>query len=347
MTRLQIPAVSAVAQRVASLLTGALLLFGLAACETMGSGGGDLNAGLTARPKPAIAFAPVQGVPAKYAAKMNEQLAEAAKAKGIQVVDANAAEYIVKGAYIALPEARKGTKISYALDVTDKAGKRIHRLEGEELVSERRGGDSWSHVNDEAIQKVADKSATELNGWMENPNPPAAPAVAQAQQSDPATTASVSDGATRNGGSLAASVPASTPPAQPRVTQTAAAPAEIVAVVAPVAGAPGDGQTSLSDAMRRHLARQGVKVASGATAGAYQIRGSVEMGAAEDGEQPITIRWVVADPGGKELQDAVVQRNKVAAGSLDGAWGPVADAAASEAAKAVAKLIAKPGGQAS
>ncbi len=351
MTRVISSAVSAVAHRAASLLTGALLIFGLAACETMSSGGGDLNAGLTAKPKPTIAFAPVQGVPAKHAAKLNEQLAASAKEKGLQVVEAKDAELIVRGAYIALPEARKGTKVTYALDITDKSGKRVHRLEGEELVSERRGGDSWAHVSDEGLQKVVVKSTADLNGWMGNPSGQPAPvAVAGAQPGDPVATASVSPASQpANGGSLAASVsPAASASSRPQVTRTAAvAPAEVLALVSPVTGAPGDGQVALSEAMKRHLSQQGVKLASSASAPAYKVRGSVEMGAAENGEQPITIRWTVSDPSGKDLDNAVVQRNKVPAGSLDGTWGPVADAAAGEAAKAVAKLIAKPSGQAS
>ena len=74
------------------------------------------------------------------------------------------------------------------------------------------------------------------------------------------------------------------------------------------------------------------------------MAGNVEMGGAVDGQQPITIQWTVVDPNGKTLDKAVVQRNKVAQGSLDGPWGQVADLAAGEAAKSIAKLIVKPAG---
>lgn len=359
MTRVITPALYAVALRAASLLTGVLVLFALTACETMTSGGGDLNAGLSQKAKPTIAFSPVQGVPEKYATKLNDELGSSAKAKGLQVVDAKDAEYIVRGAFIALPEARKGTKVTYALDVTDKAGKRLHRLEGEELVSERRGGDSWAHVNEEALQRVVAKSTAELNGWIENPNGTAggAPALAAASASPTAASGTAVASATprpaaqqpANAGSLSASV-ATAQPAQaqrPQVTRTAAAPADVVALVPPVTGAPGDGQTALSEAMKKHLGQQGVKLASAGASSAYKVQGQVEMGPADNGEQPITIRWTVLDPSGRVLDNAVVQRNKVPAGSLDGTWGPVADAAAGEAAKAVSRLLGKPAGQAS
>jgi hypothetical protein len=113
-----------------------------------------------------------------------------------------------------------------------------------------------------------------------------------------------------------------------------------------VAGAPGDGSQSLTAAMRRHLQSAGVKLVDRPPSNAtvYTVKGNVEMGGAENGQQPITIQWTVVDPNGKTMDKAVVQRNKVAEGSLDGPWGQIADLAAGEAAKSIAKLIVKPAG---
>jgi hypothetical protein len=94
--------------------------------------------------------------------------------------------------------------------------------------------------------------------------------------------------------------------------------------------------------MRRHLESAGVKLVE-SSLNAYSVRGSVQLGSADAGQQPITIRWTVIDPAGKTMEKAVVQRNKVPAGSLNGEWGQIADLAAGEAAKSVAKLI-KPTG---
>jgi hypothetical protein len=119
-----------------------------------------------------------------------------------------------------------------------------------------------------------------------------------------------------------------------------------VAVVPAVTGAPGDGKTALSDAMRKALGRQGVKLSSAGGAGTYKIQGQVELGAVSNGQQPITIRWVVIDPAGKQMEKTVVQNNKISAGSLDGAWGEVAEQAAGAAASEVSKLLSKGSGQA-
>ena len=72
----------------------------------------------------------------------------------------------------------------------------------------------------------------------------------------------------------------------------------------------------------------------------YTVRGRVTMGRPQGGQQDIKIDWQVYDPRGKRL-GTVTQANKVGQGSLDGKWGPVADAAASDAANGIAKLIPK------
>ena len=365
MTRENKPAALSAARGAASLLTGALLLAGLTGCS------GDLfqkgdSANSSMKAKPAVALAPAQGLPQKYASKVNDQLAVAMKANGVAIVDAKDAVYVVKPTYVAQAEAKHGTKVAYTIDVMDKAGNKVRSITGEEIVSPKRGGDSWHHVNEEAVQKVAMKSATDVNAWMENPTASApAPVVADAKPAEAApvkaavaSSASAPVKAAANAtpkaprakaaptetASLASAVDTSAP-AHP-VQTASAAPQEVLAVVPVVSGAPGDGKTSLSEAMKKALGRQGVKLASGSAAGTYKIQGQVEMGTVSNGQQPITIRWVVIDPSGKQMEKTVVQNNKITAGTLDGAWGEVAEQAAGAAASEVSKLLSKGSGQA-
>ena len=351
MTRENQPAAQSAAHRAASLLTGALLLAGLAGC------GGSLfqnsdTADATLKAKPTVALSSAEGVPQKYAAKVNEQLAASITAKGVQIVQAKDAKYIIKPKYAAVPEPKHGTKLTYTIDVTDKAGNKIRSIGGEEVVSAKQGGDAWNHVTEEGVQKVAAKSATEVTAWIENPNaPPPNAAVASATPAPAAAPVKVAartapkaapaqPAAAPQTASLAAVVEA--PAAAPAKQKAAAAPAEVVAVVPSVTGAPGDGKTALAEAMKRALKQQGIKLASAAKAGAYKIQGQVELGTAANGQQAITIRWVVVDPAGKQMEKTVVQNNKIVAGSLDGAWGEVADQAAGAAASEVTKLLQKP-----
>lgn len=344
MTREKKPAAPSAAHRAASLLTGALMIAGLAGCgNNLFPNSEAANASLKA--KPAVAVSPVLGVPQKYTSKVTDQLIASMKEKGVQVVDANDAQYILKAAYIAMPEPKKGTKVTYSIDVTDKAGNRVRRIEGEELVSPKRGGDAWTHVTDEAVQKVAIKSATDINAWIENPSAPANP-VAVAEATDASQSAKPAHPAQKVASAKSASQTSSLSAAvvSPLSHQAAAkAPhkSEVIALVPNVTGAPGDGQTALADAMKRALNQRGVKLTDASAAGVYKIQGHVEMGAAADGQQPITIRWLVVDPSGKQMEKTVVQNNKVEAGRLDKNWGDIADQAAGAAAVEVMKLLNK------
>ncbi len=346
MTRENYPAAQSAARRAASLLTGALLIAGLAGC------GGSLfqnsdTADAALKAKPAVALSPVEGVPQKYASKVNEQLAASIKAKGVQIVEAKDAKYIIKPTYLAAAEPKHGTKVAYTINVTDKAGNQVRSITGEELVSPKRGGDSWTHVNDEGVQKVTAKSAVDVAAWIDNPNAPA-PSAAVASAS-PAPAKVAANVAAKP--AAAKSAPAATPTlaaavdtsaAGPAEKKVAAAPAEVIAVVPAVIGAPGDGKSSLAEAMKRALSHQGIKLAAAAKHGTYKIQGHVELGAVAGGQQPITIRWVVVDPSGKQMEKTVIQNNRVVAGSLDGAWGDIADQAAGAAASEVSKLLQKP-----
>ena len=295
--------------------------------------------------KPAVALSQAEGVPQKYASKVNEQLTASVRAKGVQIVEAKDAQYIIKTTFAAKADAKHGTKVAYTIDVTDKAGNKVRTIGGEAIVSDKHGGDSWSHVTEEGLQQVAVKSATDMTAWIDNPTASvalasAAPAPAAAPVKVAAKTAPKPAPAqpAAGGETLSAAVAIPVPEKQ----KAAAGPAEVVAIVPVVTGAPGDGKTALAEAMKRALKGQGIKLTSAAKPGTYKIQGQVELGAESGGQQAITIRWAVIDPTGKQMEKTVVQNNKIVAGSLNGAWGEIADQAAGAAASEVTKLLQKP-----
>lgn len=265
---------------------------------------------------------------------MNEMLVASAGQRNIPVVASKDAEYTIRGYLVAAADP-KGTKLSYIWDVTDKGGKRAKRLQGDELIEGKKGGDPWALVDDAAMQRIATKTTEQIVAWM-----PTAGGLG--------TTASTTDATAPSAASVQENAPprqAAAPAPSSSVLAAQAAPAPesstgaAVAVVPPVTGAPGDGENSLTSAMRRHLQQAGVKLVDGDVPNAYTVRGSVQLGSADAGQQPVTIRWLVVDPNGKTMEKAVVQRNKVPEGSLDGSWGQVAELAAGEAARSVVKLI--------
>jgi hypothetical protein len=105
-----------------------------------------------------------------------------------------------------------------------------------------------------------------------------------------------------------------------------------------VEGAPGDGATSLTRAMRFYLQQAKVKVVDKPEPDAMIVQGTVEMGAARGGSQPITITWRVLKPDGSEA-GKVAQNNAVPTGSLDKAWGDVAFLVAEAATPGVTRII--------
>lgn len=292
-----------------------------------------------------IAFAPVIGAPSKISSNLNKMLKEVAEQKSIPVVSTSQADYTIRG-YLVAQSNPKGTKLSYIWDVSDKAGKRAKRFQGDDLIEGKKGGNPWSAVDDEVMKRLADKTVDELQAWLPKDTP--APATAS---NDPGkkrisetSQASASQNSHRNTSAKPAAAKSRRPVTHTNTVLASAQPTRVVAVVPPVTGAPGDGQSSLTDAMKRHLTRAGISLATPGEGSAYVVRGSVEMGTAKNGQQSITIRWLVVGPNGQAMEKTVVQRNNVPEGSLDGSWGQVADLAAGEAAKSVAKLLGQRAG---
>jgi len=345
-TRVNFAAALCAAQRIALLILGAVFILNLAACGSSSTTtNAELNQPLTAQPatKP-VAIASIIGAPPEVSAKLTEKLSAAAKGKNVNMVPAANAEFTLDG-YLVASNDRAGTKLSYIWYVSDKTGKRLKSIKGDEIVAKKKPNDPWSVIEDATIDKIADRTSGELYAWLV---PSAAPATPQmggvpvasaGRTGEPATTGST---AVLTPATTAASAERKPEPARTAAVKPAAGPQGTpIVVVTPVAGAPGDGQTALANAMKKHLASHGIKVAEAGANGAYSVRGVVELGPATDGQQPITIRWLVIDPSGKQLKDAVVQREKIEPGSLDVTWGQVADIAAGAAAVELAKIVPK------
>ncbi len=109
--------------------------------------------------------------------------------------------------------------------------------------------------------------------------------------------------------------------------------------VGAVAGAPGNGNDALRKAMTNHLANHGVRLADRAGGkNTFSVAATVNLGEAAGGTQEVRISWRVLDAEGEE-RGSVDQANAVAAGSLDGDWGAVAEAVAAAAAGGIAQLV--------
>ena len=327
--------------RAALLLISAI---GLAGCETgsnifAGAGGEDTATQLAAAPqnttgKAKMAVAPIVGPPDATSRALQSQVTTALEQQKITVAKqpTEPAEYTLRG-YVVAAKEKASTKISYIWDVTDPSGKRVNRITGEEIAPGAGVQESWAAATPAVVNQIAGKTASQVAAWLPSQTraAPASPAAAQPAAGVPVASAAVP---ATTGATAATAAP---PPAT--ATGSIGRGGPILTSVPNVTGAPGDGSIALTGAIQRELTRNGIQLSS-AAGETYKVEGKVSVGAVRDGKQPITIDWHVKDPKGKQL-GTVSQKNEVPQGSLDGAWGKTADAAAAAAAQGIIKLLPK------
>jgi hypothetical protein len=109
-------------------------------------------------------------------------------------------------------------------------------------------------------------------------------------------------------------------------------------MVADVTGAPGDGNTSLTNQMRTHLGLLGPVVQTTAAGADYTVQGQVKAVPIPGNQQRIEIQWMIKNAAGQDL-GKVVQLNEIPAGTLDHYWGDVAVVVATEASGGVNDVL--------
>jgi hypothetical protein len=342
-----------------------LAAFALAGCESGSNilGGADGIAPQTAlaTPPPApsssqlakMEIAPVIGAPDNISHDLQTQLTASFDRSKISVAKApgGKGEYVLRG-YIVAAREKTGSKISYIWDVTDQTGKRANRITGEEFAAGA-GKDPWSAVTPQIVQSIADKTAAQIASWLPGGSGSSVPVASAAQAVTPVASAASAASSAATGqaaqkvamatpavasGTLPAVTPAALTVPSGATTGSIDSNAPVVTTVSSVTGAPGDGSATLTTAIQRELSNKGVSLTPSPTGPAYKVEGKVAMGQGKDGKQPIQIDWNVIDPTGKKL-GTVSQKNEVPQGSLDGAWGKTADAAAAAAAQGILKLL--------
>ncbi len=285
-----------------------------------------------------IMIAPVIGAPDSVAKQLQTQLTSAIEKHRVTVAKAatDKAEFTLRG-YIVSAREKTATKVSYIWDVTDPTGKRVNRITGEEVIGGGESKDPWAAVSPQVVDMIATKTAGSLAAWL--------PTQSQAA----IATSAPAPGAQATATGAAPLQTSATQPPQPSaagLSQSATGPTTgsigregaVNAMVPSVTGAPGDGSVSLTGALQRELSRNGVALTDKPQGQTYRVEGKVVVGEGKDGKQPIQIDWNVKDPGGKKL-GTVSQKNEIPQGSLDGAWGKTADAAAAAAAQGILKLL--------
>ena len=112
--------------------------------------------------------------------------------------------------------------------------------------------------------------------------------------------------------------------------------------IEPVSGAPGDGDKSLTRAIRYALVEAKITVASERLAARHILMAEVHVSAPQRGQQVVAINWTLTSPDGRKIGNAV-QRNAVPAGTFDGRWGETAVIIASAAVGGIKDVLAQAG----
>ena len=113
-----------------------------------------------------LQFAPVVGAPDAASAPLAARLSVHAGARGISLVGAgdSSATHVMKGYFSAISEGGRTTVI-YVWDVTDAAGTRVHRIQGQERAASG-GGEGWDGVQPATMEAIADETVERLAAWL-------------------------------------------------------------------------------------------------------------------------------------------------------------------------------------
>jgi hypothetical protein len=137
------------------------------------------------------------------------------------------------------------------------------------------------------------------------------------------------------GGSASATAASSTATQTPPVNQR-----QVKVMVAPVEGAPSDGNRQLFGGMRRALGSSKIVVMDSAAGDTFTVAGKVKLTPIDDAKAQLEVAWVLKDPAGKEV-GKVDQANPVPLAAARGSWAGFGDIVAQAAVEGILDLLEK------
>jgi hypothetical protein len=112
-----------------------------------------------------IALAEVSGVGVNAASPLATRFGAQARARGLSFTSAEdkTATHVMKG-YFTVGEENGRAVVNYVWDISDRSGKRLHRIQGSEPGGG--SGEGWDGVTEAAMQAVADHSIAETASFL-------------------------------------------------------------------------------------------------------------------------------------------------------------------------------------
>jgi hypothetical protein len=116
--------------------------------------------------------------------------------------------------------------------------------------------------------------------------------------------------------------------------------ANVKVMVAPVTGAPSDGNRQLYSGMRRALGSSKIVIVDAAANDVFTVIGTVNLTAIDDQRGQLVVKWFVKDPAGRTVGD-LEQSNPVPLAAAKGSWAGFGDIVAAAASEGVLELLEK------
>jgi hypothetical protein len=254
------------------------------------------------------------------------------------------------GIVAALQPARAPLKITSAMSTRDAAsGAGIEvqvdwyltadgKVEGPVTSTTNTQPNDYAEASDSLVSRIAQQAAPRvatLMGHTPTPDQRSVGSVAAGvTMPDPAAPATAADPAVEQAAAATPGVPAkpSVPPPP--------APPQIKVTVAPITGAPSDGNQQLFSGMRRALGSNKIVLVDKGGSDTFVVSGAVSLTPVDDRTVQLTIKWTLKEPNGKEVGN-VEQSNPVPAAATRGSWTGFGDIVASAAAEGVLELLEK------
>jgi hypothetical protein len=281
-----------------------------------------------------VAIAPPANMPDKMADRVAAALAiELQSYNIVAAVQPTPAPLKVAGA-MSTRDAEFGTGIEIEIEwfVLGKG----RGIEGPAISKTVVQAQDFAEANDRLVSRIAQQAAPRIATLMGKPPSFEARApgqVAAGANMPPAAAEPPVQRAAAAGPSAATAPPAGTQAGPP-------SPRQVKVMVAPVDGAPSDGNRQLFGGMRRALGSSKIVVMDSAGADTFTVTGHVRLTPIDDRSGQLELSWVLKDPGGKEI-GKVDQSNPVPLAATRGSWAGFGDIVAQAAVEGLLELLEK------
>jgi len=115
---------------------------------------------------------------------------------------------------------------------------------------------------------------------------------------------------------------------------------QVKVLVAPVTGAPSDGNKQLYSGMRRALGSNKIVIVDAPGNDVFSVQGNVTLTKIDENRGQLVIKWVLKDPDGRTVGD-LEQANPVPLAATRGSWAGFGDIVATAASEGVLELLQK------